>query len=103
MSNTDTTLTIKMPKKLRDETKKTAKDLGIPVTTAINAMARKFVRDRALTLEADCPFPSHTPNAETRKALREARDPKKWKTMSSAATVEEMFEDILGKRWRQAL
>ena len=69
----DTTLTIKTKKTLRNEVKKTAAELGIPVTTAINAMMRQFVRDRRLVLE-DCPFPSHTPNAETRRAIREALD-----------------------------
>ena len=65
----DTTLTIKMPKKLRDDAKKTAKRMGIPLTTAVNAMVQKFVRDGVIVLEAECPFPSHTPNAETRRAI----------------------------------
>ena len=66
----NTTLTIKTPKKLRDDAKKTAKELGIPLTTVMNAMMRQFVRDRRLVLEAECPYPSHTPNAETRRAIR---------------------------------
>lgn len=40
-----TTLTIKTDKKLRDAAKKTAKELGIPLTTVINANLRAFVRD----------------------------------------------------------
>ena len=72
----DTTLTIKMEKKLRDEAKKTAKELGIPLTTVVNAMVRQFVRDRRLVLEAECPFPSHTPNAETRRAIRDVQQKK---------------------------
>ncbi len=69
----NTTLTIKMDKKLRDDAKKTAKDMGIPLTTAVNAMLKQFVRDRVIVLDAECPFPSHTPNAETRKAIEEVR------------------------------
>lgn len=72
----DTTLTIKTPKKLRDEAKKVASEMGLPLTTAINAMLRKFVRDRYLVLEGECPFPSHMPNAETRKAITEVRQRK---------------------------
>ena len=68
-----TTLTIKTPKKLRDEAKKVAKDLGVPLTTAVNAMLKQFVRDRRLVLEEECPYPSHTPNAETRRAIKETR------------------------------
>lgn len=67
----NTTLTIKMPKKLRDDAKKTAKEMGIPLTTAVNAMVKQFVRDGVIVLESECPFPSHTPNAETRRAIRD--------------------------------
>lgn len=82
----NTTLTIKMEKKLRDEAKKTAKRMGIPLTTAVNAMVQKFVREGVIVLEAECPFPSHTPNTETRKAILEGRSKKDGKTF---ATIEE--------------
>ena len=93
----NTTLTIRMEKKLRNEAKETARELGVPLTTAVNAMVKQFVRDRRLVLE-DCPFPSHTPNAETRRAIRELRNPKV--PGKSYATTDEMFEDILGRNWR---
>lgn len=96
----NTTLTIKMDKKLRDDAKKTAHEMGIPLTTVINAMTRQFVRDRVIVLEADCPFPSHTPNAKTRKALLEGMDPKNQAKMKTYSNTEEMFADILGKNWR---
>lgn len=96
----NTTLTVKMDKKLRDEAKKTAKEMGIPLTTAVNVMMKRFVRDRVIMLEADCPFPSHTPNAETRKAMREAMDPKNRAKMKRYANTDEMFDEILGKNWR---
>lgn len=87
-----------MDKKLRDDAKKTAHEIGVPLTTVMNAMTRQFVRDRRLVLEAECPFPSHTPNAETRKAMRDMYNPKI--PGKSYATTNEMFEDILGKNWR---
>lgn len=77
-----TTLTIKTDKKLRDDAKKVAHSLGVPLTTAVNAMLKQFVRDRRLVLEEECPFPSHTPNVETRRALREARSRKNMKSYS---------------------
>jgi len=80
----NTTLTIKTPKKLRDDAKRTAHKLGVPLTTAVNAMLTQFVRDQRLVLE--CPFPSHTPNAETRRALRELRDRKQTETFESFDT-----------------
>lgn len=67
--NLNTTLTIKTPKKLRDDAKRTARALGVPLTIAVNTMLRQFVRDRTLVLEAVCPFPSHMPNAKTKKAM----------------------------------
>ncbi len=79
----NTTLTIKTPKKLRDDAKRTAHKLGVPLTTAVNAMLAQFVRDQRLVLEVECPFPSHTPNAETRRALRELRDRKQTETFGS--------------------
>lgn len=79
---TNTTLTIKTPKRLRDDAKKVAKELGVPLTTAVNAMLKQFVRDRRLVLEEDCPYPSHTPNAETRRAIKETREGKDLISMS---------------------
>jgi|SRR3989344_145811 len=46
----NTTLTIKMEKKLRDDAKKTAQMLGVPLTTVMNAMLRQFVREQMVTL-----------------------------------------------------
>ncbi|HEX2792435.1 MAG TPA: hypothetical protein VHO23_01845 [Candidatus Paceibacterota bacterium] len=40
-----TTLTIKTDKKLRDDAKRMAKRLGIPLTTIVNAKLQEFVRD----------------------------------------------------------
>lgn len=88
-----------MEKKLRDDAKKAAKEMGIPLTTAVNAMLKRFVRDRVLVLEAECPFPSHTPNAETRRAIREVQEYRSGKRkLKSYATADEMFADILGKK-----
>jgi len=92
----NTTLTIKTPKKLRNAAKKAAGEIGVPLTTVMNVMLRQFVRDRVLVIEAECPFPSHTPNAETRRAIRELRSG----GGTSASTPDEMFEQILGKNWR---
>jgi len=46
----NTTLTIKMEKKLRDDAKRTAQMLGVPLTTVMNAMLRQFVREQMVTL-----------------------------------------------------
>ena len=41
----NTTLTIKTDKNLRNEAKKTADELGLPLTTVINGYLRQFVRE----------------------------------------------------------
>jgi len=43
---TTTTLTIKTDKALRDAAKKTAGELGIPLTTVMNSLLGQFVRER---------------------------------------------------------
>lgn len=77
-----TTLTIKTQKKLRDDVKRVARNLGIPLTTAMNAMMRQLVRERRIVLEEECPFPSHTPNAATRRALKDLNNRKNMESMT---------------------
>ena len=63
----DTTLTIKTKKELRDEVKKTAAKLGIPVTIVVNSLLKQFVRDKEIVLSLN------VPNVETRRAIEEVR------------------------------
>jgi len=46
----NTTLTIKMDKKLKGDLKKISAQIGVPVTTIINAHIMQFVRDGSITL-----------------------------------------------------
>lgn len=66
----NTTLTIKTPKKLRDEAKRTAERMGVPLTTVVNSMLRQFVLDQEIT------FSANVPNAETRHAMRDVEQRK---------------------------
>lgn len=45
----NTTLTIKLPKKLRDEAKETAEVLGLPLTTVIQRQLKDFVEKREIS------------------------------------------------------
>ncbi len=49
----NTTLTIKTEKRLRGDAKRTAHELGVPLTTVINAFLRQFVREREITVSAE--------------------------------------------------
>jgi addiction module RelB/DinJ family antitoxin len=73
----NTTLTIKTDKELRDAAKKAAHELGVPLGTVLNALMRQFVRDKEIVLSA------RFPNAETRQAMREAKERKNVETFDS--------------------
>lgn len=51
--NTHTILNIKTDKKLKEEAKKVSADLGVPLSTVINAFLKQFVRDREVTFSAN--------------------------------------------------
>jgi addiction module RelB/DinJ family antitoxin len=62
-----TILNIKTEKKIKENAKKTAEELGIPLSTAINAFLKQFIRDRELTLSA-----SYKPSAYLREVILES-------------------------------
>ena len=51
--NTHTILNIKTDKKLKLEAKKVSEELGIPLSTVINAFLKQFVRDKEITFTAN--------------------------------------------------
>lgn len=85
----NTTLTIKLPKKLRDDAKRTAKKLGIPLTTATTALLRQFVVDQEIVLSAKRPKP------DLLKSMRQLRDPMFLSRAKRYATAEDLLADVL--------
>jgi addiction module RelB/DinJ family antitoxin len=51
--NTQTILNVKTDKKLKEEAKKVSEELGVPLSTVINAFLKKFVREKEITLSAN--------------------------------------------------
>jgi addiction module RelB/DinJ family antitoxin len=51
--NTHTTLNIKTDKKLKAEAEKVSEELGVPLSTVINAFLKQFVRGEDITLSAN--------------------------------------------------
>jgi addiction module RelB/DinJ family antitoxin len=51
--NTHTILNIKTDKELKAEAKQVAAELGVPLSTVINAFLKQFVRDKEITLSAN--------------------------------------------------
>jgi addiction module RelB/DinJ family antitoxin len=44
---------VKTDKKLKAEAKKVSEELGVPLSTVINAFLKQFVRDKEITLSAN--------------------------------------------------
>lgn len=51
--NTQTIINIKTDKKLKAEAKKVSEELGVPLSTVINAFLKQFVREKEITLSAN--------------------------------------------------
>lgn len=51
--NTHTILNIKTDKKLKEEARKVSGELGLPLSTVVNAFLRQFVRDKEITFSAN--------------------------------------------------
>ena len=67
--NTKTILNIKTDKVLKKHAQETAEELGIPLSTAINAFLKQFVREKEITLSAN----EYTPTPYLQKIIVEAR------------------------------
>ena len=51
--NTHTILNVKTDKKLKADAQKVSAELGVPLSTVINAFLKQFVRDKEITLSAN--------------------------------------------------
>ena len=79
---TSTTILIKTDKVVKNAAKKAAEEIGIPLSTILNAYLRAFARERRVEFEVP-----RVPNATTRKAIADARFGRNIKTFTK-------FEDL---------
>jgi antitoxin component of RelBE/YafQ-DinJ toxin-antitoxin module len=91
--NTKTTITFKTDKKLRDQAKKMAAKLGIPLTTIINARLAEFVRDGSFEV-------SLTPRPEklaewAAERIELQRNPREVITLRNTEEVRAHFKKLL--------
>ena len=87
----DTTLMIKTNKALRDDAKRVAHELGVPLTTVVNALLKQFVRERQITVSLE-PQPTAKKSAEWKKMSEDMdKHPKKYKTYTD---VEDLITDL---------
>ncbi len=67
--NTQTILNIKTDKKLKANAQKVAGELGVPLSTVMNAFLKQFVRDKEITFSAN----EHRPTPYLIGLIEEAR------------------------------
>ena len=67
--NTYTILNIKTDKKLKAEAQKLAGELGVPLSTVMNAFLKQFVRDKEITFSAN----EYRPTAYLKRLIDEAK------------------------------
>jgi addiction module RelB/DinJ family antitoxin len=83
-----TTLLIKLDKALKEKAQKTAKDLGLPMSTVISNYLRDFVIAKEVTFKASMP------NAKTIKAIEQSRKDYKEGKTKSFSTMEAFIKDL---------
>ena len=65
--NTKTLLTIKTDKSIKAMAQSVAEEIGVPLSTVINAFLKQFVRDREVSFSA-----SYNPSPYLRKVIEES-------------------------------
>jgi len=68
--NTHTILNVKTDKKLKAEARKVAGEIGVPLSTVVNAFLKQFVRDKEVTFSAS----EYRPTPYLAAAIKEARE-----------------------------
>ena len=91
-TKTDTSLTIRMNREIKQEAQELFAALGMDMTTAINVFLRQAIYYRGLPFDVRM----ETPNEETAAALAEVEQMKKDPSIGKAYTnVDEMIKELL--------
>lgn len=83
-----TILNIKTEKNLKEAAQEVAKDLGVPLTTAINVFLKQFVRDRELIISD-----SYKPSIYLRNILEEEKELNR-KDIKVSDSVKSLMKDL---------
>jgi addiction module RelB/DinJ family antitoxin len=89
--NTHTILNIKTDKKLKAEAQKVAAEIGVPLSTVMNAFLKQFVREKEITLSAN----QYRPTPYLERILEEAEaEHKAGKTSGPFTTAEDLMKHL---------
>lgn len=87
----NTTILLKTDKELKNEASRVAKELGVPLTTVMNAYLRQFVRDREIRISME-PMPSKK-KLELWASISKEMD-KEMKTAKRYTSSDELIADL---------
>lgn len=91
-AKTDTSMTIRMNREIKQEAQEIFAALGMDMTTAINVFLRQAIYYRGFPFDVRM----ETPNEETKAALEEVEQMKKAPSIGKAYTdVDEMMKELL--------
>ncbi len=82
-------ITIRLDRTIRNEAEALFKDLGLSLSTAFNMFLRQSIREQGLPFAVSRAMP----NAQTRKAMKEAEALAHDSNAKTYSTVEELFKD----------
>ncbi len=86
----NTTILIKTDQALKKAAQETAKELGVPLSTAVNVFLKQFVRDRELTISA-----TYKPSAYLARVLAEAEEERRTvKKTRTFKTIDALVADL---------
>ncbi len=88
--NTQTILNIKTDKKLKAEAQKVSAELGVPLSTVLNAFLKQFVRDKEITLSVNEYRPTTYLEAVMHEAKREYEAGESTKPMTASAAIKHL-------------
>lgn len=89
-ARTDTSMTIRMNKEIKEEAQKLFSSLGMDMTTAINVFLRQAIYFRGFPFEICLDIP----NEETLEAINEVRELKKDPNKKTYGSFAELLEDL---------
>lgn len=84
-----TILNIKTDKDLKEEAKAVAQELGVPLSTVVNAFLKQFVRDREVVFSA-----GYTPSKYLVGILDSFEEERKNKTLETFDSLDALFDDL---------
>lgn len=88
--NTHTILNIKTDKRLKAEAQKVAEEIGVPLSTVMNAFLKQFVRDKEITFSAN----KHRPTPYLIGLIKEAQEEYSTGKVKKFADVESFLADL---------